>query len=70
MPEDDPSPNPDASPPLPVIDPNDTRPVLIVAPELRGQRDIVVVRQPDDTDQDYEQRCEPMALILDHEDNP
>jgi hypothetical protein len=54
--------------PLPEIDPNDTRPVVIVAPELRGQRDFVVVRRPDDSDEDYRRRCELMALILDHED--
>ncbi|MDR3658287.1 MAG: hypothetical protein P4L48_22325 [Mycobacterium sp.] len=65
-PENDPAPNLDASPPLPEIDPNDTRPVVIVAPELRGQLDAVVVRTADDTDETYQSRCALFALILEN----
>jgi hypothetical protein len=39
---------------------------VIVAPELRGRRDFVVVREPDETDEDYQSRCELLALLLDH----
>ena len=63
-PEDDQWAGPDANLPLPEIDPNDTRPVVIVAPELRGQLDAVVYRTPDDTDETYQSRCELFALIL------
>lgn len=48
----------------PDIDPNDTRPVIIVAPELRGQLEATVVRHMDDTDETYRSRCELFALIL------
>jgi len=50
----------------PEFDTSDIRPTVIVAPELRGQRDFVVVRDPDDTDADYETRCNLFKLLLDH----
>ncbi len=65
-PGDDQAADLDASPPLPEIDPNDTRPVVIVAPELRGQLDAVVFRHADDTDETYRSRCELFALILEN----
>ena len=43
----------------------EVRPTVIVAPELRGRRDFTVVREPDDTDADYEARCKLVALLLD-----
>jgi hypothetical protein len=42
------------------------RPTVIVAPELRGRRDLAVIREPDDTDTDYQARCDMVALLLDH----
>jgi hypothetical protein len=50
----------------PEFDMNDVRPTVIVAPELRGRHDFVVVRDPDDTDADYESRCNLFKLLLDH----
>jgi hypothetical protein len=44
----------------------DIRPVVIVAPELRGRRDSVVIREQDDTDADYQSRCDLVALLLNH----
>jgi hypothetical protein len=46
--------------------PADAPPTVIVAPELRGRRDGVVIREPDDTDADYEARCDLVALLLDY----
>ena len=59
-------PLPPQDPPLPDIDPDDLRPVVIVASELRGRRDFDVVREDDDTDEDYASRCALVSLILDH----
>ncbi len=42
------------------------RPTVIVAPELRGRRDFVVVREPDETDAEYQSRCDLFAVLLDH----
>jgi hypothetical protein len=44
----------------------EVRPTVIVAPELRGRRDFAVIREPDETDEDYRSRCELLALLLDH----
>jgi len=41
------------------------RSTVIVAPELKGRRDFAVIREPDDTDADYEARCKLVALLLD-----
>jgi hypothetical protein len=38
---------------------------VIVAPELKGRRDFAVIREPDDTDADYEARCKLVALLFD-----
>lgn len=43
----------------------DTRPTVIVAPDVLGQ-DAVVVRHPEDTDSEYQSRCELFALLLEH----
>jgi hypothetical protein len=48
--------------PTPAVAP----PTVIVAPELHGRRDGVVIREPDDTDAEYQARCELVALLLDH----
>jgi len=59
-------------PPLPVEEPRpdpssaEFRPTVIVAPELRGRQDFVVIREPDETDEDYQSRCELVALLLDY----
>jgi hypothetical protein len=42
------------------------RPTVIVAPELRGRHDFAVTREPDETDEEYQSRCELVALLLDH----
>jgi len=44
----------------------DPRPTVLVAPELAGRRDYTVIREPDDTDADYEARVDLFALMLDH----
>jgi len=44
----------------------DVRPTVIVAPELRGRQDFCVVREPDETDEEYQSRCELFTLLLDH----
>jgi hypothetical protein len=44
----------------------EVQPTVIVAPELVGRRDFAVVREPDDTDADYQARCDLLALLLDH----
>jgi len=41
-------------------------PTVIVAPELRGRRDLVVIREPDETDADYQAPCDLVALLLGH----
>jgi hypothetical protein len=41
-------------------------PTVIVAPELRGRRDLVVIREPDETGADYRARCDLVALLLGH----
>jgi len=46
----------------------DARPVLIVAPDVVGGRDFVVIRELDDTDMDYQSRCDLLELLLDHAD--
>jgi|HubBroStandDraft_1064217.scaffolds.fasta_scaffold215748_2 hypothetical protein len=43
----------------------EARPTVIVAPELKGRRDFAVIREPDDSDADYEARCKLVALLLD-----
>lgn len=59
-------------PPLPAEEPQsargstEVRPTVIVAPELRGKRDFAVIREPDESDEDYRSRCELVALLLDH----
>jgi hypothetical protein len=59
-------------PPLPAGGPQsdlgstELRPTVIVAPELRGRRDFAVIREPDETDEDYQSRCELVAVLLDH----
>ena len=59
-------------PRLPVDEPQsdpglaELRPTVIVAPELRGRRDFAVIREPDETDEDYQSRCELVALLLDY----
>jgi hypothetical protein len=59
-------------PPLPVDEPQsdpgltEFRPTVIVAPELRGRRDFLVIREPDETDEDYQSRCELVALLLNY----
>ena len=59
-------------PPLPAeepqsgLDSTEIRPTVIVAPELRGRRDFAVIREPDETDEDYRSRCELLALLLDN----
>lgn len=52
----------------PQSDPGSTefRPTVIVAPELRGRRDFAVIREPGETDEDYQSRCELVALLLDY----
>ncbi len=50
----------------PDFDIGDIRPTVIIAPELRGRRDFVVVRDPDDTDAEYESRCNLLKLLLDY----
>jgi hypothetical protein len=42
------------------------RPTVIVVAELRGRRDFAVIREPDETDEDYQSRCELLALLLDY----
>ena len=42
-----------------------TEPAAIVPPERTGRRDLIVVRQPGETDADYETRCSFVALLLD-----
>jgi hypothetical protein len=42
--------------------------VVIVAPEVRSRRDFTVIGEPDDTDEDYQSRCELVTLLLDHAD--
>jgi hypothetical protein len=42
------------------------RPTVIVAPELLDRRDFVVVREPGETDEDYQSRCELVALLVDY----
>ena len=44
----------------------DAEPVVIVAPELRDRRDLVVVREPGESDADYQARCELFALLREH----
>ena len=56
--------------PLPQPDLNplllEARPVVYVARELKGRLgDLVVTREPDDTDADYRSRTELLALLLD-----
>jgi hypothetical protein len=43
----------------------DFRPTVIVAPGVLG-KGAVVVRHPDDTDSEYQARCELFALLLEH----
>jgi hypothetical protein len=58
---------PDAAAPSDAeLAPADAPPTVIVAPELRGSRDGVVVREPDDTDADYEARRDLLTLLLDY----
>jgi hypothetical protein len=52
----------------PELDLSDTWLVVIVAPEVRSRRDFTVIREPDDTDEDYQSRCELVTLLLDHAD--
>jgi hypothetical protein len=49
-----------------------TEPVLgdaesptIAPPERKGRRDLAVIRQPDETDADYEARCSFVSRLLD-----
>lgn len=59
-------------PPPPIGDPQtdlglpEARPAVIGAPELRGRRDLVVIREPDETGADYQARCDLVALLLGH----
>ena len=50
----------------PALSPPEIRPVVIVAPGAGDPRDFVVVREPDDTDADYQARADLFALLLDH----
>jgi hypothetical protein len=43
----------------------DIKPTVIVAPGVLGD-DAVVVRHPDDTDAEYQARCDLFALLLEH----
>jgi hypothetical protein len=52
--------------PDPDLLPADAPPTVIVAPELRGRRDGVVIREPEDTNADYQARCDLVTLLLDH----
>jgi hypothetical protein len=52
--------------PFPDVDPADMNPVVIVAPELKGRDDYVVVREPEDTDETYHARCALFRAILSH----
>jgi len=43
----------------------DAEPAVIAPPERKGRRDLTVVRQPDETDADYEARSSFVALLVD-----
>jgi len=43
----------------------DMQPTVIVAPEVLGES-AIVVRHPDDTDSEYQARCDLFALLLEH----
>ena len=45
--------------------PADADPAVLAPPERKRRRDLAVVRQPDETDTDYEARCSFVALLLD-----
>jgi hypothetical protein len=41
----------------------DAAPAVIAPPERKGRRDLTVIRQPDETDADYEARCSFVTLL-------
>jgi hypothetical protein len=44
---------------------SDMKPTVIVAPGVLGDG-AIVVRHPDDTDSEYQARCDLFALLLEH----
>ena len=44
----------------------DAWPTVIVAPEMHGRRDFVVIRETGEPDADYQSRCDQFVLLLDH----
>ncbi len=43
----------------------EVQPTMTVAPEPKGRRGVTVIREPDETDSDYEARCAFMARVID-----
>jgi hypothetical protein len=52
----------------PDLAPPGTPPHIAVAPGVLG-RTLTVVREPDDTDEGYQRRCELLAVLLEHAAN-
>jgi hypothetical protein len=69
----DDTPHPAPSPPQPdaaasELAPPGTPPHIAVAPGILG-RTLIVVREPGDTDETYQRRCELLTVLLDHAAN-